>query len=100
METTILLSARRYDFKDEKDKTVQGVTLQYLTGDAESTETERGCSVFTITAPFDVWLTLKNVPGVYDLDFKQRPGKGGRPTLQCVAANFKAPFDALTKKSG
>lgn len=100
METTILLSARRYDFNDDKGASVKGVTLQYLTGDTENTDTGRGCSVFTITAPFDVWLALKTVPGVYDLDFKQRPGKGGRPTLQCVSANFKAPFDALTKKSG
>ncbi len=98
METTILLSARRYDFNDDKGKSVQGVTLQYLTGDTETSDNDKGCSVFTITAPYDVWLTLKAVPGVYDLDFKQRPGKGGRPTLQCVAANFKAPFDALTKK--
>lgn len=100
METAILLSARRYDFNDDKGKSVQGVTLQYLTGDTENTDTDRGCSVFTITAPFDVWDALKTIPGVYDMDFKQRPGKGGRPTLQCVAANFKAPFDALTKKTG
>lgn len=100
MDTTILLSARRYNFDDEKTgKTVQGVNLQYVTGDTEDSDNQRGCLMFTISAPFEVWGQLKAIPGVYDMEFKQRPGPKGRPTLQCVNATFKAPFDALAKKS-
>ncbi len=96
METTILLSARRYDFKDEATgKTVQGVNLQYVTRERDDSDDQRGCLMFTISAPFEVWEQLKAIPGVYDMDFKQRPGKGGRPTLQCVSATYKGSFDAL-----
>lgn len=99
METTILLYARRYDFKDEAGKTVQGVNLQYLTGDLESSENEQGYPMITISAPFDVWGQLQAVPGVYDMEFKQRPGAKGRPTLQCVSASFREPFNAIIKQS-
>lgn len=98
METAILLNARRYDFKDETTgRLVQGVTLQYLTADVENNDNDKGCMLFTITAPSEVWGQLQSVPGVYDMEFKQRPGKGGRPTLQCVATKFKAPYDIVKR---
>jgi hypothetical protein len=101
METCVLLSARRYQFADDKTgRAVEGVTLTYLTGDAETTGDQRGMFPLSITAPFEVFGTLTEVPGVYDMDFKQRPGKGGKPTLQVVGLRFKQALTGLLGPSG
>ncbi len=95
METCVLLSARRYQFTDDKGAPVQGVTLTYLTGDVETTGDRRGLSPLTINAPVDVFSSLSVVPGVYGMEFKQRPGKNGRPTLQVTGVRFEAALDGL-----
>jgi hypothetical protein len=37
-----------------------------------------------------VWHQLQAVPGFYQVDFRQRPGKGGRPALQAVGLAYLA----------
>jgi hypothetical protein len=97
METCIVLSAREYDFEDEKGKQIKGVTINYLTGDVESDHDRRGVFPFTINAPADVHHALKALPGVYQLDFKQRPGLKGRPVVQVVAAKLVQALDGMMK---
>ncbi len=97
METCVLLSARKYEFADDKGRPVQGVTLNYLTDDVEQEPDRRGLSPMTINAPLELWHQLGQVPGVYELDFKQRPGLKGRPQLSVVAAKFRAPLDHLLR---
>ena len=94
MERCIVLTARRYDFKDaETGRRVEGVTLTYLTGDVEVQPDYKGQAVMQIPAPSDVWHQLQAIPGVYGVDFKQRPGPKGRPTLQAVGVDFLSPVD-------
>jgi hypothetical protein len=93
MELCTLLQARRYNFKDDDGRTVEGVTLTYLTGDVETTGDRRGCPPLSVSAPVEIFAQLGAVPGVYGFDFKQRAGKGGRPTLQVVGLQFRAPLD-------
>jgi hypothetical protein len=94
MERCIVLTARRYDFKDaDTGRRVEGVTLTYLTGDAEAQPDYRGQAVMQIPAPSEIWHQLAAIPGVYAIDFKQRPGPKGRPTLQAVGAEFIAEAD-------
>jgi hypothetical protein len=88
MQECLLLSARRYDFKDDDGRRIEGVTLTYLTGDVDNEADRRGQSPLSIPAPMDVWHSLQSVPGFYQVDFRQRPGKGGRPTLQAVGVEF------------
>jgi hypothetical protein len=95
MEQCIVLSARRYDFKDEAGKQVQGVNLTYLTDDVQDDPDARGLAPMNVTAPYDLWPQLGVVPGVYDLDFKQRPGPKGKPTLQLVRVKFVGEADFL-----
>ncbi|RYF50966.1 MAG: hypothetical protein EOO38_04380 [Cytophagaceae bacterium] len=90
----MILSARRYQFNDDKtNKVVEGVSLTYLTPDVDQEPDRRGMSPLTISAPLDVWSSLGALPGVYKLDLKQRPGKNGRPTLTCVGAAFVSAVD-------
>jgi hypothetical protein len=94
MERCLLLHARRYDFKDETTgRKVQGVKLTYLTGDVEAGDDQIGQVPLAISAPFDVWNDLGAVPGFYDVEFRQRPGKGGKPELKAVGLDFIEPVD-------
>ena len=71
------------------------MTLNYLTGEVEESANTRGSLPMSITAPVDLYADLGPLPGVYDMDFKQRPGKGGKPTLQCTGLKFRSPLDGL-----
>jgi hypothetical protein len=94
MERCILLTARRYDFKDaDSGRRIEGVTLTYLTGDAEDQGDYRGQAVMSIPAPSDIWHQLQAIPGVYAIDFRQRPGPKGRPSLQAVGVEFLGEAD-------
>lgn len=88
MERCIVLCARRYSFKDDGGKQVDGTTLSYLTGDKENGADRKGLEPLTISGDQRLFLDLQELPGVYELDFKQRPGKNGRPTLQVTSARF------------
>lgn len=89
----LILSARRYDFKDDDGRRVEGVTLTYLAGEVDQEVDRRGQAPLSIPAPVDLWHQLQAVPGYYVIDFRHRPGKGGRPTLQAAALDFIEPVD-------
>jgi hypothetical protein len=93
MEVCTVLQARRYEFKDDDGRLIEGVTLIYLTGDVEKTGNRRGCAPLTVSAPVEIFADLGPLPGIYGMDFKQRPGKGGRPSLQVVGLHFQTPLD-------
>lgn len=95
MQTCVLLSARRYDFAGSDGNQVVGMTLTYLTGDVEESADNRGAAPMSITAPLALYSELGPLPGLYDMDFRQRPGKGGKPTLQCVGVKFRSALDGL-----
>jgi hypothetical protein len=94
MERCIVMTARRYDFNDEATgRRVEGVTLSYVVGDVEEQQDYRGRPVMSISAPGEMWSKLRALPGVYAVDFKQRPGPKGRPTLQAVGLQFLGDAD-------
>lgn len=90
METCIVLSARRYSFKDDSSRTVEGCKITYLTGDVEQDENLIGMQTMSITAPLDIWPDMSRLPAYYGLDFKHRPGRDGKPTLTLVKAKWQA----------
>lgn len=102
MQECLILAARRYDFADESGRRIEGVTLTYLTGDVDNASDRRGQVPLSIPAPVAVWHQLQAVPGVYGIDFRQRPGKGGRPTLQAIGLEFlaAASLDAAAVAQG
>lgn len=85
----LVLNAKRYSFANDDGEKVEGCTLQYLEpGELVQEENRRGAEVLTITAPLDFYSQLTMIPGLYDLNFRQRPGKNGRPTLTVTGAKF------------
>lgn len=94
MERVIVLNARRYSFDDEKTgKRVEGVSVNYVTGDPSSEADRVGVEQLTVLAPLALYGDLAQAPAVYDLDFRHRPGAKGRVTLSLAAARFVAPVD-------
>lgn len=88
METVLILGARRYDFTGKDGGHVEGVQVNYITDDKVSEPNQRGCSPFSVSAPLTIWTDLVELPGMYRVDFRQRPGLKGKPTLQLVSASF------------
>jgi hypothetical protein len=88
MEICIVLNSRSYDFTDDQGKIVKGSNVTYLTGDVEASTQLKGVSTMTVSATDEVMSQLQELPGVYELDFKQRPGKNNRPTLTLTACKF------------
>lgn len=90
----LVLSAKRYGFTNDDGERVEGTTLQYVEPDELVNEANRrGAEVLTISAPQDFYDQLPELPGLYDLAFKQRPGKNGRPTLAVTGAKLLGPVD-------
>lgn len=89
----LVLGARRYDFKDDDGARVEGVTVHYLTVDPEDEgspgdENQKGEIPFSVSAPASVFHQFEQLPGYYEVDFRQRPGRGGRPTLQAARVSY------------
>lgn len=99
METCLVLYARSYDFKGADGGQVTGCSVTYLTADVENTPNSRGCQPLTVTAPSSLAAQFQELPGYYDLDFKQRPGPKGKPTLQLTAVSFVHRWEALNALS-
>ncbi len=89
------MGARRYGFNDDDGKRVEGSKLHYLTLDASEDEDldvdRRGEIPFEVSAPLAVFDQLGEVPAFYDVDFRQRPGVRGRPTLQAAGVSYSGP---------
>ncbi len=80
----LVLGARRYSFDGEDGGRVEGVTLHYLTDDQFPDENQKGQLPMQVSAPSEVFHQLSQLPGQYEIDFRQRPGRGGKPALACV----------------
>lgn len=84
----LVLGARRYSFDGEGGGRVEGVTLHYLTDDQYSDRDQKGRVPMQVSAPSEVFHQLNQLPGEYEVDFRQRPGRGGKPTLSAVGVTF------------
>ena len=90
MARCVLLSARRFSFEGEKDKRqVEGVTITYLEpGMAETGPERRGTAPLSVSAGPELWHKVAELPGVYECDFRKRPGKGGKAVEQLHDVTF------------
>lgn len=83
----LVLGARRYSFKDDAGELVEGVTMHYLAEPVESRD-EIGYLPLSISAPVQVFRELRSLPAYADIDFRQRPGRNGRPQLVAVGLRY------------
>jgi hypothetical protein len=94
------LGARRYDFKDDDGARIEGVTLHYLTSDQDGGEDQKGTIPLQVSAPPSTFHQLEVLPGRYDVDFRQRPGRGGKPTLTASGVDYLGPISLGDPENG
>ncbi len=94
IERVILLYASTYDFVPTggDGSRLKGMKLQYITDYIEATENAQGTPIMMATAPHEAKTGLGAVPGVYEIDFRMRPGKDNKPTLTPVSLAFVSPW--------
>lgn len=92
----LVLSVRPYSFEADDGRNLSGASVTYVDLEADSTPGPDARSAFaplTISAPARLASDFPSVPGVYQLDFTQRRGKGGRPVLALGGATLERPVD-------
>lgn len=87
----LVLHVRPYDFTAEDGKQVRGASVTYLdmTGPVENGEL--GHAPLTMSVPDEVARDFREAPALYELDFRHRRGKGGRPVLVLAGAQLQQP---------
>lgn len=97
----LVLSARPYDFKDEKTgRNVRGTTVHYCSMDEVITDPNeanglRGVSVLKGPASEGVNSQLSNLPGFYDCEIRLRMNAAGKPEATLASARYLADLDGV-----
>jgi hypothetical protein len=85
----LVLEVRPYDFSDEKTgRRVVGTRVTYLDPTSPASHPAVGFPPMTISADAAIAETFAAVPGLYELDFRQRAGQKGRPVLSLAGARL------------
>lgn len=83
----LVVSVTLYRFAGEGGEVVEGCRVQYLDRRANRS-TEKGLGVYSITCPKAMWDEFPVVPGWYELELGQRPGRHGRPQVTVEGVRF------------
>lgn len=95
MSKHTILYVRRYNFTDKATgEQISGVKVSYLDSFPEKSKDSKGMAILTINAPLESWDCFEQVPGQYELDFRQRPDAKGKPVLILRSAEFVGPVHA------
>ena len=95
MELGFLLAADCGTMQDEKTgRNIDWMNCHYLTDYREDSETGIGFKPIKIGCTPDAFAVFRQHGiGLYKLDFKTRPGAGGKPALQLVKAECVGKVD-------
>lgn len=90
----IVLAVTRHAFTGEDGREVALCKVHYL-GDEYIEEDARGLGVLNISGGLDLWDNFQTVPGVYQLEFGQRPGRYGRPMVTLQGAELVESLEGV-----
>lgn len=88
----VVLGLRKYDFEDDNNQRVQGVSLNYVMPHPSEEDDVYGHLPMKESISPDLGRQLTEVPGVYELHHEMRPGRNSRPTPTLVGLSFVGPF--------
>jgi hypothetical protein len=96
----LVLHVRPFDFEADDGRQISGASVTYVDLEADAVATspdrEQGLAPLTISAPARIANDFPRVPGIYQLHFTQRRGKGGKPVLALGAATLERAVDFST----
>lgn len=91
MTKHIVIGTNPFDLVDNNGQRIQGVKVYYLDTDPEEVNGAKGFFPLNLSIMGDHVSKFTSVPGIYDLDFKQKRDKTGKPTLSLRSAEFIEP---------
>lgn len=91
----IVLSARPYDFENNKGERVKGVKISYINKKPSVKEGEFGHPPFLTSISLDSikGKRLEECPAVFELEFEQVTGKNNKPEIVLTDLEYVAPVD-------
>lgn len=94
----LVLSAKPYEFNSKDGNLVKGMSVSYIQKKPSSRENEFGHPPFIINSQLEDFKQddLKQIPGIFDMDFEQVVGKDHKPVLMLTGMEFVAPIDFST----
>ena len=96
----LVLHVRPFDFEADDGRQISGASVTYVDLEAAPSlpvsDREQGLAPLTISAPARIAHDFPSVPGIYQLHFTQRRGKGGKPVLALGAATLERAVDFST----
>lgn len=103
MEKTLLLSADKWEFTDEKTGEVKhGVTLTYINAYRDQDESSLGYKPTSLSAGVEVWPELqgKNLPALCEMGFGSKPGtkSNPKPTVYISTLRYVSAVDVFGKQ--
>ena len=85
----LVLHVRPYDFTTEDGKQLRGASVTYLDLQNPPEGGEVGHAPLTMSVGEELVSNFREAPAFYDLDFRHRRGKGGKPQLVLAGAELK-----------
>lgn len=94
----LVLSAKPYEFNSKDGNLIKGMSVSYIQKKQSSRENEFGNPPFIINSQLEDFNKddLKQIPGIFDMDFEQVVGKDHKPALMLTGMEFVAPIDFST----
>jgi len=87
MAKYIVLSAKPYDFVNDRQERVQGLKLSYINPKAKQ-ENVMGFEPILASVPVEFEKSLVEVPGAYNMEFEVVTGSKNRAQLQLTEIEF------------
>jgi len=89
----LVLNVRSYSFDAEDGRHISGASVTYLDLTPTPSSDAQGVPPLTVSVPPEVATQFPSAPAIYQLEFTQRPGKGGRPMLALARAELVRPVN-------
>lgn len=95
MQEILVLGVKRYGFTNDGGEKVEGTNIVYIEGFDYSFDEVNMKGVFPMNvtnASMDFFEKFQEVPAYYNVVFRQRPDKKGKPVSVPVEAKFSRPL--------
>jgi len=92
MSKHIVTGVRPFNFLNDAGEKVQGITVHYLDTVNENSEYGKGHAALNLTMIGEHESKFKQIPGIYELDFRQARDQKGRPVLKLQEVVFHKPY--------
>ncbi len=96
----LVLHVRHYNFEGRDGRRVTGSAVTYLDLEAPPSEDEIGAAPLQLSADASISKQFTAAPAFYDLAFKQRRGRDGKPQLMLAGARLVAQANLARPPTG